>query len=313
MGRNVTPQQRASRRDTESMDQGIRHANQPGEFLKARRGQLTPADVGLPVTDSHRGVAGLRREEVAQLASISVDYLSRLERGRVPASVTVLATLSQALRLDEDQRAYMYKLAGKTQATRRRRAPQKVRPTMQRLLDQLAETPALVLGKRLDVLAWNAAATALYTDFDSYQPARRNYVYALFNDPTVRALHNDWVQAASSAVAALRMEAAQDPDDPALATLVGELAVQHEDFRTWWAAHKVTAATSGRKQYRHPVVGDLSLDCDMWDSPDGGGQRLMVLTAEPGSASHDRLRILASWTATPPTSGSETAIGPGTQ
>jgi hypothetical protein len=108
------------------------------------------------------------------------------------------------------------------------------------------------------------------------------------------------------------MEAAQDPDDPALATLVGELSVGHEEFRTWSAAHKVTAATSGRKQYRHPVVGDLSLDCDMWDSPDGGGQRLMVLTAEPGSASHDRLRILASWTATPRTSGSETEIAPGT-
>ena len=154
---------------------------------------------------------------------------------------------------------------------------------------------------------------ALYTDFDAYQPPRRNYVYVLFNDPIVRALHTRLGhEAASSAVAALRMAAAQDPDDPALATLVGELSLQHEDFRTWWAAHKVTAATSGRKQYRHPVVGDLSLDCDMWDNPDGGGQRLMVLTAEPSSASHDRLRILASWTATPPTSGSETEIAPGT-
>ena len=312
MGTNVTPQQRAFQRDTEGMDQGIRHANQLGEFLKARRAQLAPADVGLPVTDSYRRVAGLRREEVAQLASISVDYLSRLERGRVPATTTVLATLSQALRLDENQRAYMYKLAGKTQATRRRRAPQRVRPAMQRLLDQLTETPALVLGKRLDILAWNAAATALYTDFDAYQPPRRNYVYVLFNDPTIRALHHDWTEAASSAVAALRMHAAQDPDDPALATLVGELSVQHDDFRTWWAAHKVTAATSGRKQYRHRVVGDLSLDCDMWDSPDGGGQRLMVLTAEPASASDDRLRILTSWTATPTAMGSKTDTGPGT-
>ena len=288
------------------MDHGSRHANQLGGFLNARRGQLTPAEVGLPVPDSPRRVAGLRREEVAQLASISVDYLSRLERGPVPASATVRATLSQALRLDEDQRAYMYKLAGKTQATRPRRVPQRVRPAMQRLLDQLAETPALVLGKRLDILAWNASASALYTDFDAYQPSRRNYVYVLFNDPTVRALHHDWIEAASSAVAALRMEAAQDPDDPPLAMLVGELSVGHEEFRSWWAAHKVTAATSGRKQYRHPVVGDLSLDCDMWDSPDGGEQRLMVLSAEPGSASHDRLRILASWTAAPPTSAQPT-------
>jgi transcriptional regulator with XRE-family HTH domain len=282
------------------MDRTARQPNQLGEFLKARRAQLTPADVDLPHTDGHRRVPGLRREEVAQLASISVDYLSRLERGRVPASASVLTTLADALRLDADQRAYLYTLAGKVPAARRRRAPQQTRPAMLRLLDQLTESPALVIGKRLDVLAWNPAATALYTDFAAYDPPRRNYVYLLFNDPAVRALHTDWAHAASTSVATLRMEAAKDPDDPALAALVGELSVQHEEFRTWWAAHKVTTTSAGRKHYRHPVVGELTLDCDMWESPEGGGQRLMVLTAEPGTASHDRLRILASWTATPP-------------
>ena len=115
----------------------------------------------------------------------------------------------------------------------------------------------------------------------------------------MRALQGDWSEAASTSTASLRMEAAHDCDDPALAVLVGELSVQHEEFRNWWAAHKVTGTTAGRKHYCHPVVGELILDCDMWESPDGGGQRLMVLTAEPGTASHERLRILASWAATP--------------
>ena len=211
----------------------------------------------------------------------------------------MLATLAQALRLDDDRRAYMYRLAGKAPAARRRHAPQRVRPAMRRLLDQLTETPALVIGKRLDVLAWNPAATALYIDFGAYRPPRRNYVYLLFNDSAMRTLHPERVQAAKTSVATLRMEAAEDPDDPALAALAGELSVQHEEFRTWWAAHDVTTTTSGRKHYRHALVGDLPLDCDLWDSPEGGGQRLMVLTAEPGTASHDRLRILGSWTASP--------------
>src|SRR3954467_10182796 len=183
-----------------------------GAFLKARRAQLTPQECGLPDPDSARRVAGLRREEVAQLAAISVDYYTRLEQGRVRASVPVLTTLARALSLDGDQETYLYELAGRSDARPRRRRPaQRLRPAMRRLLDQLTETPALVLGKRLDILAWNASASALYTDFDAYQPPRRNYVYVLFNDPTVRALHHDWIDAASSAVAALRMEAAQDP------------------------------------------------------------------------------------------------------
>ena len=310
-GTNVPPLVQGSGAILEGMDRAVRRPNQLGEFLKARRAQLTPSDVGLPPTDAPRRVPGLRREEVAQLASISVDYLSRLERGRVPASAVVLPTLAQALRLDADQRAYLYMLAGKTPAVRRR-PPQRARPAMRRLLDQLTETPALVIGRRLDVLAWNPAAVALYTDFGAYEPPRRNYVYLLFNDPAVRALHTDWVHAASTSVASLRMEAAGDPDDPALAALVGELSVQHEEFRAWWAAHKVRTTTGGHKHYRHPVVGELTLDCDMWDSPDGGGQRLMVLTAEPGTASHDRLRILTSWTATPPTSAGRPDIAPRT-
>ncbi|SEF37534.1 Helix-turn-helix domain-containing protein [Amycolatopsis pretoriensis] len=272
-----------------------------GDFLKARRAQLNPRDVGLVEPASPRRVAGLRREEVAQLAAISVDYLTRLEQGRVQASSSVLATLARALRLDDDQQSYVYELAGKPFRRPRRRAGEKLRPAMKRLLEQLAETPAMVLGRRLDVVAWNDSAAALFTDFARYPANRRNYVYLLFADPQVRALHADWDEAARTAVAALHLEAARDPDAPELAELVGELAVHHPEFRTWWAAHHVTSQGYGVKHYHHPVVGDLTLDCDMWESPDGSGQRLMVLTAEPGSAAHEGLRILASWTAEPVT------------
>jgi transcriptional regulator with XRE-family HTH domain len=276
-------------------------ADAPGElgaFLKARRAELTPRAAGLPEGESHRRVPGLRREEVAQLAAISVDYYTRLEQGRVPASASVLATLASALRLDDDQQAYLYEVAGKTDARpRRRRSRQTPRPAMTRLLDQLGGTPALVLGKRMDVLAWNAIAAALFTDFGAIPTAQRNYIRLVFTDPTVRSLHREWEHDARDAVAALRMEAASDPDDPDLARLVGELAVLDPDFRTWWAERRVNSATYGTKRYRHHLVGELTLDCDTWSSPDGSGQRLMVLTAEPGTASDEALRILSSWSA----------------
>jgi transcriptional regulator with XRE-family HTH domain len=267
-----------------------------GVFLKARRAQLAPRDVGLPENEGRRKVAGLRREEVAQLAAISVDYYTRLEQGRVRASAGVLATLARALRLDEDQETYLYEIAGKTDARpRRRRAVQKVRPAVRRLLDRLPDTPAVVLGKRMDVLAWNGAAAALYTDFARIPAAERNYVRLMFTHPGIRGMHLEWRHDARDAVAALRMEAAKDPDDPDLARLVGELSVQDADFRTWWAEHRVISAGHGTKRYRHPVVGDLTLDCDTWNSPDESGQRLMVLTAQPGTPSDDALRILLSW------------------
>jgi transcriptional regulator with XRE-family HTH domain len=274
----------------------------PGRFLPsharaARRAALTPREVGLPDAATRRKVAGLRREEVAQLASISVDYYTRLEQGRVPASVAVLDTLAAALRLDEDEQRYLYEIAGKPAARRRRRTRQAVRPAMRRLLDQLTGTPALVLGRRMDVLAWNDAAAALFTDFGAVPPAERNYVRLLFTHLAVRGLHARWEHDARDAVAALRMEAAADPDDPELARLVGDLAVLDPDFRRWWAEHRVNSATYGTKQYRHRLVGDLTLDCDTWSSPDGSGQRLMVLTAEAGSPADEALRILASWTA----------------
>ncbi|MEU2424075.1 helix-turn-helix domain-containing protein [Streptomyces sp. NPDC007851] len=269
-----------------------------GAFLQARRAQLTPQECGLPEADTPRRVAGLRREEVARLAAISVDHYTRLEQGRALASASVLVTLVRALRLDDDQKTYLYELAARSGARpRRRRAAQQVRPAMRRLLGRLTDAPALVLGRRLDILAWNQAATALYTDFAAVPADRRNYVYLLFTDPVVRELHAAWEHDARDAVAALRTVAAADPDDPELARLVGTLTIRDPDFRTWWAEHRGNGAGYGTKHYRHPLVGDLTLDCDTWTSPDGSGQRLMVLTAETGTPSHDALRILDSWTA----------------
>ncbi len=174
---------------------------------------------------------------------------------------------------------------------------------MRRLLDQLTDTPAMVLGRRLDILAWNASAAMLFLDFEQMPPSRRNYVRLLFTDPAIRAMHRDWGHDARDAVGALRMDAAEDVDDPALAHLVGELSLRDADFRTWWAEHRVNDATYGVKRYLHPVVGELTLDCDTWSNPDGSGQRLMVLTAEPGTQSHDALRILTSWTSRAARSG----------
>ncbi|MGW0812843.1 helix-turn-helix domain-containing protein [Streptomyces viridiviolaceus] len=266
-----------------------------GTFLRSLRDGLSPQECGLPAADPTRRVPGLRREEVAALAAISVDYYTRLEQGRVRASAPVLATLARALRLDDDQQRYLYELAGRADACPRRRTVQRPRPAMRRLLGQLLHTPALVLGRRLDILAWNSAAVALYTDFAALPVGQRNYIRLLFTHPAVRDLHRDWASDARDAVAALRMEAAADPDDPRLARLVGDLTLRDRDFRTWWAEHHVTSAAHGTKRYRHHLIGDVTLDCDVWSGPDGSGQRLMVLTADPGNPSHDALRILSSW------------------
>ncbi|GAA3289796.1 helix-turn-helix domain-containing protein [Streptomyces cinereospinus] len=269
-----------------------------GAFLRSLRARLSPQECGLPAAELTRRVPGLRREEVAALAAISVDYYTRLEQGRVRASAPVLATLARALRLDDDQQRYLYELAGRADARpRARHAVQHPRPAMRRLLDQLPHTPALVLGRRLDILAWNPAAAALYTDFAALPAGHRNYLRLLFTDPALRELHRDWASDARDSVAALRMEAAAEPDDPDLARLVGDLTLRDCDFRAWWAEHHVNSAAHGTKHYRHHLVGDLTLDCDVWAGPDGSGQRLMVLTAEPGSPSHDALRILTSWSA----------------
>ncbi|MDA3644259.1 helix-turn-helix transcriptional regulator [Saccharopolyspora indica] len=271
------------------------HRNELGEFLRARRGELSPRQVGLPATGAVRRVPGLRREEVAQLAVISTDYYTRLEQGRMQASAQVLNTIARVLQLDDDQRDYLFELAGKDTARPRRRARQKVQPSLQRLLDELVTVPAIVMGRCQEILAWNPLASALLADFSQMPANKRNYIRLLFTDPAARRLYDDWENVARTCVAQLRMEAADSPDDPQLMALVGELSVQDDQFRQWWGAHHVASRSVGSKTMHHPVVGDLTLDWNALTCTTDPDQQLITWTAEPGSPSHDALRILASW------------------
>ncbi|MDR6316757.1 helix-turn-helix domain-containing protein [Actinoplanes couchii] len=276
-----------------------------GDFLKARRRRLDPAAAGL-ADDGRRRVAGLRREEVALLASISPGYYTRLEQGRRVAAVPVLEAIARALRLDDDERAYLFELSGKDGGKPRRHVAQRVRAPLRRLLDDLAGTPAMVLGRRTDVLAWNALAAALFTDFAAVPEKQRNFIRLVFRDPAVRAMYTDWDYTARSCVAQLRMEAARDPGDPRLTALVGELSVLDPDFRRWWGDHRVAVRTAGAKSLRHPAVGDLTLDWSTLTDASDPDQQLITLTAEPGTRSHEGLRLLASWSA-----GTEGGAGAG--
>ncbi|MBY8856916.1 helix-turn-helix transcriptional regulator [Nocardia sp. CA2R105] len=271
-----------------------------GQFLKARRAELTPEAVGIPDNGSPRRVQGLRREEVAQLVSISAQYYTRLEQGRIQASAPVLTTLADALRLDEDQRGYLFDLAGKGNPRPRRLKSQRIRPPLERLLATLTDIPAFILGLRMDILAWNDLAAALITDFAEIPQNRRNYARILFTDPIMRERYLKWEIVARDCVAYLRMEAARDPDDPRLSALVGELSVQSPEFRTWWAGHYVAHRTFGIKTIRHPIAGDLTLEWENLASSADPGQQLVIWTAEPGSASEEALRFLASWAAAHP-------------
>lgn len=210
------------RRATLDRMAGSPHLQELGEFLKVRRAQLTPAQVGLPeYGHSRRRVPGLRREEVAQLAAISTDYYLRIEQGRLAPSAHVLRALIRELRLDTDQTAYVERLVAQADraAAPRRRAPRpKVHPHLTRLVDQLAGTPAMVFGPRLDILAWNDLAAALLLDFGQVPEQERNYVRMVFTNPAMRALYPDWEDVGRTCVEVLRMEAGTNPSDPALSS-----------------------------------------------------------------------------------------------
>ncbi|MBC3988076.1 helix-turn-helix transcriptional regulator [Streptomyces sp. AC563] len=284
---------------------GDAHANELGEFLKARRAEVSPREAGLPDAGSGRRVRGLRREEVALLASISPDYYTRLEQGRRQASSPVLKAIAEVLHLNEEERGYLFELAGKDAARPRRMAARRVRPQLRRLLDDLATSPAFVLGRGMDILAWNPLAAALLTDFEAVPEKRRNYVWLLFRDPSFRTLHADWERMARSAVAMLRREAGRNPHDQRMASLVGELSMRDEDFRQWWGDHHVAVRSGGSKVLRHPVAGELTLDWDALACVSDPDQQLVVWSAEPGTPSHDGLRFLASWAASADHSAAE--------
>ncbi|MGW6907947.1 helix-turn-helix domain-containing protein [Streptomyces sp. NPDC054940] len=275
------------------------HRKELGQFLKARRAELSPRTVGLPETDRRRRVAGLRRDEVAVLTAISTDYYTRLEQGRMAPSASVLAELVRVLHLSDDQRDHLFELAGKEAGRARRRAPQKAHPRLRTVLNELSVAPGVILGRHLDILAWNPMAAALFgTDFAKVPQQQRNYVRQLFTDPAMRTLYADWEDSARNAVAVLRQQAAACPDDRRLAALVGELSVQDDQFREWWGGRHVVPRTGGTKVFNHPVAGELTLAWDALACVADPDQQLIVWSAEPDSRTYEGLRFLSSWAAT---------------
>lgn len=271
------------------------------DFLRTRRARLSIDDVEIGGTGRTRRVPGLRREEVAQLAGVSVDYYSRLEQGRhLNVSDEVLDAVARALRLDGTERAYLFRIAKTNPRRPRRRAPapvQRVRPSVWRLLETLDDvTPAFVFGRRMDLLAANKLASALMTNFDAMPPRERNLLRYTFLDESTRELFVDWEDVARDNVAILRLDAGRHPDDPQLVELVGELSVKSPEFCRWWADHNVRERTHGIKRYHHPLVGGITVNYEsvaLLGDPD---QTLCIYTAEAGSSSETALQLLANWT-----------------
>jgi transcriptional regulator with XRE-family HTH domain len=277
-------------------------ANELSQFLTSRRANVTPEQAGLP-SYGQRRVPGLRREEVASLAGVSVEYYKRLERGNATgASDAVLEALADALQLDDAERAHLLDLAraASPMPTRRPRRPaqQRVRPVVQRILDSIG-SPAAVSNARGDYLAANQLGRALYAPLFESREQPPNSARFTFLDPAAQDFFLDWEKAAKDLVATLRSQAGRNPYDRALSDLVGELSTRSDAFRTWWAAHNVRYHHTGTKRLHHPVVGDLELSYEVMELAADTGLRLAIFTAEPGSRSEQALSLLASWTATP--------------
>ncbi|MGW2709876.1 helix-turn-helix domain-containing protein [Streptomyces sp. NPDC001356] len=267
------------------------------EFLRSRRARLKPEDVGLAGFGRHRRVPGLRREELAQLAGVSVAYYTRLEQGNGRnVSAEVLDSIARALRLTDAEHAHLTHLA-KPKAHKKKPAArqQQVRAVLRQLLDSMDGVPAYIVGRCSQILAWNRMAAAVFGDWGELPPAERNWARLVFLRPAYRELFVDWEQKAIDIVCALRMDAGCDPDDVRLSVLVGELSVKSEEFRRLWATHDVKEKSHGVKHLHHPLVGDLALNFESFRLTDGSEQVLVTYHADPDSASADSLRLLASW------------------
>jgi transcriptional regulator with XRE-family HTH domain len=272
------------------------------EFLISRRAKVTPERAGLPTFGRHRRVSGLRREEVALLAGISVEYYTRLERGNARGiSDEVLHAVSGALQLDEAERAHLLDLvrtANEERAPRRIVAPQRVRPSVARIVDAMPDVAAFVHNGRLDILYANPLAAAIYSDQFRDPPRPPNSARFLFLDPRARTFYLDWETVANDVVATLRGEAGRNPYDRALSDLIGLLSMRSDEFRVRWASHDVRFHRSGTKRFHHPLVGDLTLSYEALDLPADPGLSIVTYSAEGGSASESALRELRRWSDT---------------
>jgi transcriptional regulator with XRE-family HTH domain len=275
------------------------------EFLATRRAKITPAQANLPAYGGNRRVPGLRREEVAMLAGVSVDYYTKLERGNIGAvSDGVLDAVSRALQLTPAERDHLFLLAGSSGATRpTRRISNRttVRPSLQRIVDGIVDSPAFIRSHTRDLITANALGRAVYSPLYADDPAGTpNSARFLFLDDRARGFFLDWEKNAADMVANLRSELGRDPYDRDLTDLVDGLNRDSSTFRTLWKAHDVRYHDTGIKRIHHPVVGDLLLTFEAMELPSDPGQSLLIYGAEPASATADALRLLASWTAAPP-------------
>lgn len=301
-----TSQPSAPRRSVARVD----NRNEVRQFLMSRRAKVTPEQVGVP-TAGQRRVAGLRRGEVAMLADVSIEYYAKIERGAlVGVSDSVLDALARALQLDDAEREHLFDLsraANGAVAPVRIRKPKtwEARESLTRALAAITAGPAFVRNGRMDVLATNALGRAFYDCvFDG--PGRGNLARFAFLDERSREFYPDWEAAADVTAAILRSAAGHDPHDRNLQDLVGELSTLSDAFRTRWGAHNVRRHGSGTKHFTHHVVGDITLTYEGLELTAEPGLSLLIYTAEPGSASEERLQLLASWAATSPTPRTET-------
>ncbi|TFD87146.1 XRE family transcriptional regulator [Cryobacterium lactosi] len=275
------------------------------EFLMSRRAKITPERAGLPA-GANRRVSGLRRTEVASLAGVSVEYYAKIERGAIAgASSSVLDAIARALQLDDTERTHLFNLARAADGIPvsgriRRRATRNPasRPSLQWALDTITEGIAFVRDQHQDLLATNDLGRAFYSPVIGDGGRIPNLARFQFLDPASREFYPDWQVFAEMCVSIMRAEAGRDPNDKALQDLVGELSTRSDTFRTLWGAHDVRTHGSGTKRFNHPVVGELTLAYEELAITADPGTVLLIYTAEPGSPSAERLRLLASWAAT---------------
>ena len=271
-----------------------------GRFLRARRAGVSPADLGLPLGAGTRRTPGLRREELAALAGVSIDYYIRLERGKeTRPSPAVVDALGRALRLNAEELAFLRELAaqaargsGASAAPSRPAASRTVRPTLRRLLETVRPCPAYVLGRTNDMLAANPSGLFLTPGMVDWPDRKRNTIRYTFLHPRARSLWPDWEAKARSCVAHLRAVAGTDPDDPELAAIVGELAVKSPEFSRMWERYDVRRVGNGQKTFLHPTVGTMTLSHEVMEINHTGGGRLVVYSAEPGTPDHDAMVLL---------------------